>query len=65
MMESRNGYVGLQRTENNEVVPSELLDTKDLVVNLPANLLQNHKQNNPDTGLKRLQLHNYIAENHY
>jgi hypothetical protein len=43
MMESRNGYVGLQKTDNDEVVPSELLDTVDPFIDVPSNLLRNHK----------------------
>ena len=65
MMESSDGYVGLQRTDNNEVVPSDLLETAVPFVDVPANLVQNHKKINPDSGLPRFRLHNMIAENHY
>jgi hypothetical protein len=50
MLESRNGYVGLEKRDNNEVIPSELLNN---VVDMPPNLLRNHKQNNLDAGLSR------------
>ena len=65
MMESRNGYVILRKTENNEVIPSDLLSTDVPFVDVPSNLIQNHKRNNPETGLPRFRLHNYIGENHY
>ncbi len=32
--------MGLQKTDNNEVIPSELLNNN---VNMPLNFLQNHK----------------------
>jgi hypothetical protein len=65
MMESRNGYVILWRTENNEVIPSDLLSTNVPFVDVPSTSIRNHKRNNPETGLPRFRLHNYIAENHY
>jgi hypothetical protein len=65
MMESSDGYVGLQRAKNNEVVPSDLLEMAVPFVDVPANLVRNHKKRNPDSGLPRLRLHNMIAENHY
>ncbi len=37
ILESRNGYAGLQKTDNNEVVPSELLNND---VDMLSNLLQ-------------------------
>jgi hypothetical protein len=65
MMESRDGYVCLQRTENNEVVPSELLAPADPFIGVPANLVQNHRLRKPDFDLPQFRPHSIIAENHY
>ena len=39
MMDSRNGYVILRKTENNEVIPSDLLSTDVPFVDVPSNLI--------------------------
>ena len=64
MMERRSGYAILQKTADFiKVIPSDLLSTDDPFVDVSSNMIQNHRQNNPETGLPQFQLHDYIAEN--
>jgi hypothetical protein len=65
MMESRSGHIVLQWTESGEVIPVELLDAVEPFVDVPSNLIQNHRNNHPEEGLPRFQLHKKIADNHY
>jgi hypothetical protein len=53
MMESGSGHVGLQRTESGEVIPVELLDAVEPFVDVPSNLIQNHRNKHPEEGLPR------------
>jgi hypothetical protein len=65
MMESNSGYIGLQRTENGEVVPADLLSAMEPFADVAPNLIRNHRIRNPEAGLPRSQLHNMVADNHF
>lgn len=65
MMESNSGYIGLQRTENGEVVPADLLSAVEPFADVAPNLIRNHRIRNPEAGLPRSQLHNMVADNHF
>ncbi|KAL7425726.1 hypothetical protein ACHAXH_000202 [Discostella pseudostelligera] len=48
MMESSTGYIGLHRTENGEVsIPVDLLNAVEPFVDVPSNLICNHRSQNP------------------
>ncbi len=65
MMESSTGYIGLQTTENGEVVPADLLNAVEPFADVPSNLMRNHRNRNPEDGLPRFHLHKMISDNHF
>jgi hypothetical protein len=65
MMESSTGYITLQRTANGEPIPVDLLNAVEPFIDVPSNLIRNHRNRNPEEGLPRFRLHNLIAGNHY
>jgi hypothetical protein len=65
MMDSSTGYIKLQWTNNGEVIPVDLLDAVEPFVDVPSNLIQNHRIRNPEEQLHCFQLHNMTADNHY
>jgi hypothetical protein len=65
MMESSSGHVTLQPTESGEVIPVDLLDAVEPFVDVPSNLIRNHRNRYPEEGLPRFRLQNMVADNHY
>ena len=65
MMESNNGYIGLNQTENGEVIPVDLLNAVEPFVDVPPNSIRNRRSRNPEERLPRFRVHNMIANNHY
>ena len=65
MMESDNGYIGLHWTENGEVIPLNLLNAVEPFVDVPPNLIHNHRSRNPEERLPHFRVHNMTSNNHY
>jgi hypothetical protein len=65
MMESSTGHVALERTEFGEAIPVDLLNAVEPFVDVPFNLIRNHRLRNPEDAMPRARLHCMIADNHY
>jgi hypothetical protein len=51
ILEISTGHVKLQWTDNGEVIPVEFLDAVETFVNVPSNLIRNHRIRHPEEQL--------------